>query len=102
MAYSHLTTFPSNSNEYYSLERLMTRLNELSTKIKYKIQTVYFDAGQNWLYTTLIAYDTTKSSNDIISSWQALTPNDQKTAIFGNHLEIQQLIEKLIAKNESR
>lgn len=102
MAYEHLTTFNPNSAEYDSLQRLRDKLNSISERIKYKIETIYFDAGQNWLYTTLIAYDTQCLANDILSSWQALTPNDQKTALFGTSDEVDALIDKLITNNKKR
>ena len=100
MANEHLTIFPKNSQEYKNLQQLMWDLNAHSDLIQYTIETTYFDVGQNWKYTTLIAHNPNESG--ILSSWQALNPKQQKLAVYGSDEDRWGIRDELIAENKKR
>ena len=40
----------------------------------YGVEDVYFDYGQGWLWTTIVAYNPAEPSESILHSWQAINP----------------------------
>lgn len=67
-----ITTYKKGTPQYTALEAA-SKLLEVSSKkgTKYAVEDVYFDLGQNWMWTTVIAYDRNGGS------WQALNPREQ-------------------------
>ena len=67
-----ITTYKRGTPQYTALEAA-AKLLEVSSKkgMKYSVEDVYFDMGQDWMWTTVIAYE---SDGD---SWQALNPSEQ-------------------------
>ena len=64
-------------------------LNAYSTRVHYSVTKTYFDYGQNWLWTTLLA-------DDGKNSWQAITPAEQKLILFGDIDDANLVIRRLI------
>lgn len=67
-----ITVYKRNSKEYKALEAAAAMLTALSPReTVYKVEETYFDFGQNWMWTTVIAYRKDGGS------WQALSPREQ-------------------------
>lgn len=82
MADMYLTTFQKSSKEYQKLTLAATCLNLLTTENKeYVISTTFFDYGQNWIYTTILAINKDEQPDSVLYKYQALTPKDQKTIL---------------------
>ena len=66
-----ITTYEVGTTQYKALQsaaRILT--SESPTGAQYYVDDVYFDVGQGWMWTTIIA----KRSNG--DSWQALNPHE--------------------------
>ena len=62
------TTFDQDTEEYKRLEEIAKKLTELSpNKQSYKVEDVYLDYGQDWMWTTITNVD---------RGYQFLTPRD--------------------------
>lgn len=62
--------FSSSSNEYKALEAVAAILNSTCTNgYTFIVDDVYFDLGQNWMWTTIVA-----EKND--DFYQVLCPRD--------------------------
>ena len=70
--------FDKESAEYKRLEVLGKMLTEASPHgTEYRVENVYFDFGQDWMWTTLVAYRLRadlRTGELKYSSWQALYP----------------------------
>ena len=72
-----LQLFPKDSKEYEKLQMAALSLNVLDARgTKYTVEDTYFDYGQDWKYTTLIA-----NASDTSFSYQALTPRQQRALL---------------------
>ncbi|MBO5435449.1 hypothetical protein J6A31_06630 [bacterium] len=94
--YNALRTFDSSSYEYRQLISAAAELNKRLHKLHFSVENTWFDRGQNWEYTTLIV-----QSLSTKNQWQALTPVQQKIAVYGDDDEISKLIETLVNKYEN-
>lgn len=77
-----IRVWEQGSRERENLEKLAVRLNALSSHgTKYEAGETYFDFGQNWKWTTIIA---TRYSADRLrsSDWQCLSPRDHEVCVF--------------------
>ena len=60
------------TKEYKNLNAVAKMLEALSPNdVEYEVEEVYFDLGQNWIWTTIIAYDFKQSFG---GSYQAINP----------------------------
>lgn len=67
-----IAIFERNTKEYKALEAAAAMLTALSPReTVYKVEETYFDLGQNWKWTTVIAHRKDGGS------WQALSPREQ-------------------------
>ena len=85
--------FQPQSIEYARLCTVAAILDELCREnthpeYSHKVETTYFDFGQDWRYTTIIRYDLTKSG--MLGSYQLLTPREQEEII---DMPIERLVE---------
>lgn len=96
--YETLKVFPDDSDEYRKLKAFAEMLNAKTDHISYSVKTVYFDAGQNWEYTTILA--SKNGQDDPLGAWQALTPMQQMRVVNG--VRLPQLRDELIAKYADR
>ncbi len=74
-----IKTFEKTSAEYARLTKcaeILTIASEHGTV--YKVEDCYFDYGQDWLYTTIIAYCADGSE------YQALSPREQEDLLFAD------------------
>lgn len=78
-----LQVFETNSTEYNRLQKLCDLLNQhiSETNKSYEVKVCYFDAGQDWLYTTIIATNLTAAPTSCLRTYQALTPKQQELII---------------------
>lgn len=67
------TTYKRGTKEYTALEAA-AKLLELASPngTKYRVEDCYFDYGQKWMWTTIVAY---KPDGNY---WQALCPRDHE------------------------
>jgi hypothetical protein len=73
---SAIRVFPRGSEEYFKLDKVASWLTYFSpNNIYYTVEQTYFDYGQDWKWTTIIAY---KSESD---SWQAINPKQQESIL---------------------
>lgn len=84
MANEELQIFNNNTIEYCKLEKACLLLNHLvyGTPYRFNIDTIYFDYGQDWLYTTIICEDTRKPETSVLRSYQFFSPQDQATVLY--------------------
>lgn len=92
--YNHLKVFAKDSKEYRRLKQVVTLLNAISKKLRFTIETVYYDFGANWKYTTIIANDPTITG--ILSNWQALSSQQQRKIIMGSFTDCKTVIRELL------
>ena len=93
----YIKTFDKGSKEHNALQAFADRVNAKGSPVQLQVEDCYFDFGQNWMWTTLIAHDTTKDPSNILSSWQALSPKDQEYVIEQNEEQLVLLEEKLLS-----
>ena len=71
-----LKIFNHDTEEYNRLAKVADALTAISEHgTSYKVKDVYFDLGQNWMYTTIIAYPVNSGN------YQALSPREQEDAL---------------------
>ena len=70
-----------SSHGYTALEFAAAALTFASPgHVRYKVQDVYFDYGQNWMWTTIVAE---RPNGD---SWQALYPRDWEKLVTSDSI----------------
>lgn len=74
--YKSPTVLPKDSNEYFQLKVACQIAEELTEHMQFKVQDVYFDFGQDWMWTTIIAYNLKDGS-----SFQMLSPREWEEII---------------------
>lgn len=72
------TLLEAESNEFSQLRIACQVLSELTYDMLFKIEDIYFDAGQDWKWTTIVAYNL-KENNQ----WQCLSPREWEEIING-------------------
>lgn len=76
-----IKTFDYTTPEYKRLQKSAVMLTEASEHgTFYRVETIYFDYGQDWLWTTLVAH--TADGN----SYQALSPREQEDLLFTENI----------------
>ena len=77
---SAIRIYKSNEPEAIRLNLFADFCNALykahKTNEEIKVEEIYFDFGQNWMYTALVTYD-----YDGKSSWQTVGPRDYEIII---------------------
>lgn len=74
-----IRTYEPDTEEYKKLMTASTILTAISPKgITYTVDDTWFDYGQNWMWTTIIAYDPSTS----FGSYQALCPRDYENILL--------------------
>lgn len=76
---STIKVFLPCSREHANLRKasaILTALNERN--IEYKVEETYFDFGQDWKWTTIIAHD----PKCTFGSYQALCPRDHEKIVL--------------------
>lgn len=91
-AYNALKIFDESSPEYKQLDYIASKLNKEQDDVLFHVETVYFDMGLDWKYTTIIAEKKNISKPGEISSWQIFSPNQQAVALYGTDAQRDTLI----------
>ena len=104
MNYDGLYVFDSYDREYKNLETIARNLNAkfAPDDYRFEIETVYFDVGQDWRYTTIIVYDQRRKSNDVTAHWHLFNPAQQKIACYGGADDLRLLVSTIITNLEER
>lgn len=102
-SYEHIQVFPKDSEEYRRLQKFVKRLNITADllspdkkPVKYTVENVFFDYGQNWRWTTITAYDPNKES--ILCSYQALSPKQHKDILSGDETRMKKVAQELLKR----
>lgn len=74
--------YDKTSKEFQRLQTACDKLNTVSSDRHYEVKDVYFDYGQNWKWTTIIAYY--KPVTVVSRSYQALSPRQHRELLLGN------------------
>ena len=91
----HIRIFEPGSKEYEALQAFAGKVNAMGGNVELRVETTYFDFGQDWKWTTLIAHRRDMEPGSVLSSWQALTPKEQSYVINGDEAQLALLAEKL-------
>lgn len=76
-----IKVYPHDSNEFRALETVASELTKRSAAgFTYDVEDVYFDFGQDWMWTTIVVHT---PSNE---SWQTLCPRDHERIIYAQDL----------------
>lgn len=71
--------------EYKNLQAVASMLTATSKKgIIYQVEDTYFDFGQDWMWTTIVAYDSKDDS--VTGSWQVLSPAEWKDVVLADDM----------------
>lgn len=99
-----IEVFEPNSDEFAALQAFANRLNAHGGPVKHVVEIVYWDYGQRWKWTTLIAHGTRSAvplnssySRSLHTSWQALSPRNQEIVIYGSEQEKADLEDELLS-----
>lgn len=74
---SYIKEYPKNSPEYKRLETACALLN-CYNKYTYTVENIYFDAGQDWMWSTIVCHT---GSSGVLGSWQVLSPKDHEKIV---------------------
>lgn len=78
--------YKTHTIEYKKIELMLKALNILKEQyfldVEFYISDVYFDYGQNWMWTTILCKY--KDCIGLNSSYQILNPNDYEKILLGN------------------
>lgn len=78
-----IRTYSPDTDEYKRLTVAARVLTDVSVKgITYTVEDTYFDYGQRWMWTTIIANDPSAS----FGSYQALCPRDYERILLTDDL----------------
>lgn len=96
---AYIKQFSRYSREYEKLDRLATFLTAMSpNKYYYYVEDTYFDFGQNWWWTTVIAKRNKNGRWD--EGYQALSPRAQEAAILSqSDEELESLARQILASD---
>ena len=73
--------YAPNSDEVVKLRMASEEMTKNSTKgTTFTVNDCYFDLGQNWMWTTIIAHRPDGQS------WQALNPRDYEKILFSKDI----------------
>lgn len=72
----HIAQFSKTSDEYKKLEDMVSILKEMHPNRQFWIEDTWFDAGQDWMWTTILSQNV-----KLDMPYQYLYPVDQKTII---------------------
>lgn len=92
----YITIFNPESEEYKILQAFAKRLSESSSTIDFRVEDTYFDVGQDWKWTTIIAHRRDMDPGSVLASWQALSSKDQTNIILNNEDAMEKLFDKLV------
>lgn len=94
-------TLADVSDQKINLEiaaKLLTRFNK--KELYYYVNETYFDYGQNWKWTTIIACDYSKPQNSAEFSYQALNPKEWGSIITAKNVdELAKAVNDYMEKN---
>lgn len=88
----HPTTYEKGSEEYARLEIVANYLSK-HTNLKCWVQDTYFDFGQDWMWTTIIA-------NDGKYQYQLLSPAEQELILCDDLQAMVDMAKYLVEKGD--
>ena len=78
---SSIQCYQKHSNEYNRLRTAAAVLELLEPSLHFDVDDTYFDYGQDWRWTTIIATDPEKKPGTVLSKFQYLSPRDQEDIV---------------------
>lgn len=76
-----IRVYAPNSDEMVKLKLACYELGRLSKHgTTYTVEDIYFDLGQNWMYSAIVANSRSGQS------WQALCPRDYERVLLSNNM----------------
>lgn len=82
--------YAPDSHEQMKLKLACYELEQLTTKgTRYTVEDIYFDLGQNWMYSAIVAHSTDGTS------WQALCPRDYENVLLST--DVRKTCEEIVA-----
>lgn len=95
MSNKAISIFGRGTKEYKRLQAA-AMLIEAETNKKCKVETIYFDIGQDWLWTTI----SIESGMESFPYVQALNPKQQNDIIYGDIKQWSETVNCVIEKNK--
>ena len=72
----------SGTREYKNLRAVAKMLEALSPNgVEYEVGETYFDFGQDWIWTTILAYE----KDSVFGGYQAINPRDWESVIMAEN-----------------
>lgn len=92
---SAIRVYRDDEVEFWRLNRFCRELNELYPEGQFRVSTVYFDFGQNWQWTTILA-----KSRALNMEYQILSPDEHSVIISSTtgRNDWNDLLEKIVRK----
>lgn len=96
-----INIFPKGTIERAKLQNFADHMNSMpgNSNIQYEVGETYFDFGQGWKWTTIIAHDRTREKDSVLGSWQALTPKDQENILSDYASAMDELAQRLAKRH---
>lgn len=85
-----IRVFAENSKEYARLKDAANRIKE-SSGLDTKVETVYYDYGQRWKWTTVIGYPD-EDGNGV----QILSPKKQRDILYGTEDDFHDVVAEAV------
>lgn len=86
-----------DSEEYFKLQATCKIFEDLTEDMHFRVDETYFDAGQDWKWTTIIAYNDRDGG-----SWQALNPRDwNELLLCSSNVEIRGICKEIMSRYPS-
>ena len=81
-----IKVFNYGTREYNALKFAAAAMTLASSEVRYEVEDTYFDYGQGWKWTTVIAHKN-RPEGYCTDSWQALNPREQEAIVFAENPE---------------
>lgn len=94
----HIKTFEPSSKEYRRLELVSETMN-LFSSLETKVETVFFDLGQDWKWTTIA---TVPEKGRESRGFQILSPRQHRDVVEGSLEELHAVALELVRKYPRR
>ena len=94
-----ITTYKMGSDEHKRLNLFARYLREISAekydkRYDFHVLDIYFDVGQDWMYTAVVAFDR-EEQNGVRASWQALNPRQHKEILSADVTKLDEVFKNV-------
>lgn len=86
-----IKTYTTNDLELHKIELFARLVNSALSEVNddryyMEVKDIYFDFGQDWMYTGFVTYDE-KEQNGTLASWQSFCPRDYELILDTDSIE---------------